>query len=245
MVAKFRGAGQGALALVAEIVVGELARALGLPVPEIALVLVDEHFGRSERDPEIQELLRRSHGLNVGLRYLEGAFNFDPAADPIDPELAARIVWLDALVANVDRTARNTNLMWWRDGVWLIDHGSALVFHHDWPAVTRARSLSPFARSGEHVLLHAARGFEAVDAPMAARLDRETLEAVLAAVPDELLMDAPAGITPPFVTAAANRAAYLDYFSARLEPPRAFAADLLAAQARLRAQLPQPKEYRR
>jgi hypothetical protein len=243
-VAKFRGAGQGAAALVAEVIVGELARRLELPVPELALVLVDEQFGRGERDPEIQELLRRSHGTNVGLRYLEGAFAYDPAADAIDPRLAAEIVWLDALASNVDRTARNSNLLWWRERVWLIDHGSSLIFHHDWPALTRERVRAPFAHAAAHVLLPFAGGWSEVDERLASRLDRDAVAAVIASVPDDLLEPESSG-TPSFASAEEHRAAYLAYFMERLQAPRAFATELEAIQRAAGAQGPRRREYRR
>ena len=133
-VVKFRGAGQGPKALVAELLVGLIARLLGLPVPPLALVDLPAPFGRSEPDPEIQDLLRASHGVNVGLRYLDGAFNFDctAAADLVTAEFASRLVWLDALVTNPDRTHRNPNLLAWQRRLWLIDHGAALYAHHDW-----------------------------------------------------------------------------------------------------------------
>src|ERR1700738_813276 len=141
-VVKFRGAGQGAKVLVAELIVGGLAMRLGLPTPDLALVDVSSRFGRSEPDPEIQELLRRSHGTNVGLRYLDGAFNFDlsAAGDLVTPELAARIVWLDPLHTKPARTARNPNMLVWERGLWLIDHGAALYAHHDWDSGDDART---------------------------------------------------------------------------------------------------------
>lgn len=246
-VAKFRGAGQGARALVAEILVGELARRLGLPVPELALVALDAAFGRTERDPEIQDLLRASHGLNVGLRYLERAFNFDPvaAADFVGPALAADVVWLDAFVTNIDRTPRNPNLLVWERRLWLIDHGAALYFHHDWEGLDEARVRTPFAPIKDHVLLPLAGDLEAADARLAPRLTPEVLAEVVALVPDALLMDAPEGRTPPFASAAAGRAAYLDYFARRLEAPRAFAAEAVRAQAALRKAPRTALPYRR
>lgn len=233
-VVKFRGAGQGPKALVAELVVGQLAARLGLPVPELALVDVDEAFGRTEPDPEIQELLRRSHGLNVGLRYLDGAFNFDPrvAEGLIAPELAAEVVWLDALVDNVDRTPRNPNLLVWSRAAWLIDHGAALYFHHDWPTATDERAVRPGPVVADHVLLPLASDVLAADARLAGRLDRAVLEAVLANVPDDLLAPPGEPMPPGLPTAEAVRAAYVRHLARRLEAPRAFAAD---AEARRRA----------
>ena len=152
-VAKFRGAGQGARVLIAELVVGLLAQTLGLPVPALATVELSAEFGRMERDPEIQELLRKSEGVNVALRYLDGAFNFDPlaAGGLITPEFAARVVWFDAFVENVDRSWRNPNLLRWHRDLWCIDHGACLYFHHSW-----ARAAAVVARpydASDHVLL--------------------------------------------------------------------------------------------
>ena len=154
-VVKFRGAGQGAKVLIAELIVGGIGDGLGLPVPSLALVEISDRFGRTEPDPEIQEILRRSHGINVGLRYLDGAFNFDPlaAGELVDPAVAAQIVWLDAFVTNPDRTARNPNLMVWDRRPWLIDHGAALYAQHDWAAVDEARTRTPFPLIERHVLL--------------------------------------------------------------------------------------------
>ena len=234
---KFRGAGQGARALVAEVVVGRIAQALGLPLPALALVDLDPAFGRAEPDPEIQDVLRASHGLNVGLGFVEGAFPFDPlaAGDLVSPDLAADVVWLDALTTNIDRTAQNPNLLVapGDDGprLWLIDHGAALYFHHDWASVDGARARTPFPAIRDHVLLPFAGDLEAADVRLAPRLDEATLDAVLADVPDDLLLDAPPGRPAPFETAGAGRRAYLDYFRARLAEPRAWVAEADRAQA--------------
>ncbi|MBT8336546.1 MAG: aminotransferase class I and II [Gemmatimonadetes bacterium] len=188
-VVKFRGAGQGALALVAEIVVGELARSLGLPVPELALVHVDAAFGRTEPDPEIQDLLRASHGINVGLEYLEGAFNFDPraAGDLVSPELAAEVVWLDCWVTNPDRSARNPNLLVHRRRPWLIDHGAALYHQHDWSRVSADRVRAPFARISDHVLLATAADVDGADRRLAERLPAGAIDRAVEAVPEDLI----------------------------------------------------------
>lgn len=234
---KFRGAGQGARALVAEVVVGRIAQRLGLPLPDLALVELAEGFGRAEPDPEIQDILRGSRGLNVGLGFVPGAYSFDrvAAGDLVDPEFAAAVVWLDALTTNIDRTPKNPNLLVapGADGpeLWLIDHGAALYFHHDWPGVDEARARSPFPAVRDHVLLPLAGDLEAADAQLAPLLDRDALAEVLADVPDALLMDAPEGREPPFETAEANRAAYLAYFEARLRGPRAWVAEAVRARA--------------
>ena len=246
-VVKFRGAGQGARALVAELVVGQLAQHLGLPVPDLAAVHLDEGFGRTEPDPEIQDILRGSRGPNVGLRYLDGAFTYDPVAvaDLVTPERAADIVWLDALTTNIDRTPRNPNLLVWEDAVWLIDHGAALYFHHDWPSVDETRARSPFIPIKDHVLLPRAASLADADARLAPLLPDDVLRAVLDAVPDTLLMDAPEGRTPPFAAPEANRQAYLDYFRTRLGDSRAFAAEAERARQVVQSAMPETLSYRR
>jgi hypothetical protein len=243
-VVKFRGAGQGPRALVAELLVGLLAGALDLAVPQLALVDLPPPFGRSEPDPEIQDLLRRSHGLNVGVRYLDGAFNFDPTAagDVITPEFAARLVWLDALVTNPDRTHRNPNLLVWQRRPWLIDHGAALYLHHDWASATPDKARAPFPLIASHVLLGRSDGLERVDAGAAAALTGATLRRMVELLPDELLA-APevAGEGSP----ATHRARYFEYLTARLEPPRAFVAAAVEAREALRRSPPRPRSARR
>jgi hypothetical protein len=244
-VAKFRGAGQGAKALVAELIVGLIAQALELPVPELALIDVSPLFGRSEPDPEIQDLLRASHGTNVGLRYLEGAFNLALPAAPelIDPDFAARLVWLDAFTTNPDRTARNPNLLLWERRPWLIDHGAALYAHHDWSRVDAARTRSRFPMIQDHVLLTVSGDLEAADAFAAERLTEAGIEEVLREVPDELLMDAVGG--QDFTSAEAARERYAVYLGERLRAPRDFVAEAIEARARRRAEPPRPLSARR
>jgi hypothetical protein len=246
-VVKFRGAGQGARALVAELIVGLLAQELGLPVPELALIHLDESFGRTERDPEIQDILKNSRGLNMGIRYLDGAFNYEPlaAAEFFTPELAADVVWYDALVTNVDRTPRNPNIMIHQRRPWLIDHGAALYFHHDWISVDEAKMANPFPPIRDHVLLPQAGDLNEADARMAGRLDEAVLRSVLARIPDELLMDRVEGREPPFETAEANREAYLRYFMHRLRPPRAFVEEAAKAQKALQEAPSESLPYRR
>jgi hypothetical protein len=245
-VVKFRGAGQGTKVLVAELIVGGLALRLGLPTPELALVEVSSRFGRSEPDPEIQELLRRSHGTNVGLRYLDGAFNFDlsAAGDLVTPELAALIVWLDAFTTNPDRTARNPNLLVWERSLWLIDHGAALYAHHDWAAVDDARTHSAFPLIRSHVLLARSGDIAAADRRAAELLIGDAIHEVLGAIPDSLLVDAASGATD-FATAAEARARYERYLTLRLEGPRAFVAEAIAAQEQVRLEPPLPLKARR
>ena len=227
-VLKFRGAGQGAKALIAELVAGEIARALALPIPEIVFVELDTELARTEPDPEIQDLIRASGGLNLGLDYLSGALAFDPLVDPTDPELASRIVWLDALVTNLDRTARNTNMLVWHRRLWLIDHGAALYFHHAGLG-DPAAAANPFPLIRDHVLLGAASCIGEVDAALAARLMRPVLERIVSLIPEAWLDDAPEAPPTPPGASAADRAAYLDHFLRRLAAPRAFVTEAVRA----------------
>ena len=210
-VVKFRGAGQGPKALVAEVVAGELARGLGLPVPELVLVDLDPAIGRAEPDPEIQDLLLASPGTNLGVDFLPGALPFSPAAGPPpDPALAAAVVWLDALVTNVDRTPQNPNLLWWHRRLWLIDHGAALYWHHAPGAPADPRR--PFAPIADHVLLPYASSLDAADERLAPLVTRDLLERVVAELP-AVWLD---GEDPRM---------YVEYVAARLEAPRRFAAE--------------------
>lgn len=223
-VLKFRGAGQGPKALVAELVAGELARALGLPVPEIVFAELDRDLARTEPDPEIQELIRASAGLNLALDYLPGSVTFDPVADTIDADLASAIVWFDAFVSNVDRTPRNANLLVWHRRPWLIDHGAALYFHHGWDG-SAERAAAPFPRIADHVLLPFAARLREADARLAASLDAVTVERVVGLVPDAWLAHEDA-----FGDASAQRAAYARYLCRRLASPRAFAEEAIRAR---------------
>ena len=231
-VAKFRGAGQGVKALIAEIIVGLLARELELPVPELALINVPESFGKSEPDPEIQDLLRASHGVNFGMRYLDGAFNFDVSAagELVAPDLAARIVWFDAFLSNPDRTHRNPNLLIWNRQPWLIDHGAALYAHHDWGAVDEAKTRAPFPLIRSHVLLSTSGEIDEADAQMTNKLRDDVIGRVVAAVPDAMLSDA--SIKADFVSSSAARDRYVSYLTTRLQSPRAFVEESIAARDR-------------
>ena len=231
-VLKFVGAGQGPRALIAELVAGEIARTLGLPVPEIVFAQLDPELARTEPDPEIQDLIRastdllgKSGGLNLALDYLPGSVTFDPVAHPPDAELASRIVWFDAFVTNLDRTARTTNMLVWHGRLWLIDHGAALYFQHDWRDAL-ARATSPFALIKDHVLLPFASRIRQVDAPMAAQLTPERLAAIVSLIPDAWLTD-----EPTFASHAEHRAAYLAWLQQRLAAPRAFAEEAARAHA--------------
>jgi hypothetical protein len=223
-VLKFRGAGQGVNALIAELLAGELGRAIGLRVPEIVLVELDADLARSEPDPEIQALIRASVGRNLALDYLPGAATFDPLADRPDGELASSIVWFDAFVSNVDRTVRNTNMLMWHRRLWLIDHGAALYFHHGNTDYAR-RARAPFPAIRDHVLLPCADALAAVDASLAARLTEPVLRAIVDLVPDEWLAADPGWAAP-----AQRREAYLAYLLARLAAPRPFVEEAIRAR---------------
>ena len=225
-VLKFRGAGQGARALVAELVAGEIARALGLAVPEIVLADLDPDLARTEPDPEIHALIHDSAGRNLALDFLPGAVTFDPVVQRPAADLASRIVWFDGFVTNVDRTARNTNMLMWHQRLWLIDHGATLYFHHSpgWEsAAGRGRGLFPAIK--DHVLLRHASKLREVDETLAALLTKDVLGGILAAVPDSWLTSDDAALAPSDV-----RAAYRDYLIDRLAAPRSFAEEALGAR---------------
>ena len=164
-VLKFKGAGQGIKALIAELIGGEIARIIGLKVPEIVFANLDEAFGRTEPDEEIQDLLKKSTGLNMAMHYLSGAITFDPVVNDVDSLIASKIVWLDSFITNVDRTARNTNMLMWHKELWLIDHGAALFFHHTWHN-WEEQSIKPFVQIKDHVLLPQASEIDEADAFM-------------------------------------------------------------------------------
>ena len=231
-VLKFVGAGQGPRALIAELVAGEIGRALGLAVPEIVFAHLDPELARTEPDPEIQDLIRASTdllagsaGLNLALDYLPGSVTFDPSMLKIDAELASRVVWFDAFVTNLDRTPRNTNLLVWHGKLWLIDHGAALFFHHDWRDYA-TRALSPFALVKDHVLLPFASELARVDDAMTVTLTPQLLADIVQLIPDAWLHD-----EPLFASKNEHRAAYLDYFKRRLAAPRAFVTEAIRAHA--------------
>jgi hypothetical protein len=223
-VLKFHGAGQGPRALVAELIAGELARAAGLPVPEIVVMELDPDLARTEPDPEIQQLIRASGGLNLALDYLPGSVTFDPIADQPDAALASAIVWFDAYVSNVDRTPRNANMLMWHRKLWLIDHGAALYFHHGWKEGDDV-SAAPFAAIRDHILLRFAGALREADATLAARLTPAVIADIVALVPDLWL-----AAKSPFANVAAARAAYTLHLTRRLVPPRAFAEEAIRAR---------------
>lgn len=185
-VVKFRGAGHGKKALIAELVGGEIARALGLKVPELVFLDIDEDFGRTEGDEEIQDLLKASRGLNLGLHFLSGALTIDPYVNPVEETLASEVVWLDAFITNVDRTVKNTNMLVWNGETWLIDHGAALYFHHSWRDWEKA-AMSPFPYIKDHALIRRATRIEEVDKLLRQRISPRTLDRIVDLIPDEWL----------------------------------------------------------
>lgn len=224
-VLKFRGAGQGAKSLIAELVAGEIARAIGLRVPDIVFVDVNAELARTEPDPEIQDLIKASVGLNLALDYLPSSITFDPVAQQPDADLASAIVWFDAYVTNIDRTARNTNMLMWHRRLWLIDHGVALSFHHTWNNYLE-RSRSPFPGIKDHVLLRFASQLREADARMAAQLTSDTIAHIVNQIPDTWLVEG-----SPFTNSQQHRDAYIEYLLKRLEPPRDFLEEAIRARS--------------
>ena len=224
-VLKFRGAGQGPKALIAELVAGEIGRLLGLKVPEIVLMQLPPDLARTEPDAEIQSLIRASAGLNLALDYLPGSVTFDPLIFQPEPQLASAIVWFDALVCNVDRTARNVNMLMWHRRLWLIDHGAALYFHHAWSNRDQP-AMKPFPLIKDHALLKFASMIEELDAELAAHLTSDKLGEIIDLVPDAWLAG-DAGFDGP----AQQRQAYADFFARRLQSPRLFVQEAVRARS--------------
>ncbi len=227
-VVKFRGAGQGTLALVAEWIAGEIGRLLGFRVPELVLIDVDAALGRNEPDQEIRDLLQASAGLNLALDYLPGSVTFDPAAgDMADAETASRAVWFDSFITNVDRTAKNPNLLCWHRELYFIDHGAALYFHHNWPTAERI-SRSRFAPVRHHILLPWASKIEEANDSVLPLLTETALRDVISLVPEEWLRPASGVEAPPD-----PRAAYFEFFMRRLRAAPAFVEEAIRARAEL------------
>lgn len=224
---KFRGAGQGSKALIAELIGGEVARALGFKVPEIVFATLDEAFGRTEPDEEIQDLLKASVGLNLALHYLSGSITFDSTVTQLDATLASQILWLDSLLVNVDRTCRNTNMLWWNKELWLIDHGAALYFHHSWNN-WQTKATAPFSYIKDHVMLPFATELEAVNKVFSAILTPERIEAIVSLVPDEWLSG-----DAPFVSAQEHKAAYSAFLQMRVAHSLTFVKEAQDARERL------------
>lgn len=214
-VLKFRGAGQGHKALISEIIGGEIARALGLRMPELVFANLDEAFGRTEPDEEIQDLLKASVGLNLALHYLSGAITYDPTINKVDANLASKIVWMDCLLTNMDRTPRNTNMLYWHKELWLIDHGASLYFHHSWQN-WEEQAKRPFVLVKDHVLLPQASEIAAVDAELKAILTPQLIDDILALIPDEWLDER------SFETAEDQRKAYAYFLNTRIENSSVF-----------------------
>ena len=187
-VIKFRGAGQGTNALIADLIGAELARSIGLRVPELVFAELDEAFGRTEPDEEIQDLLRASTGLNLGIHFLSGAITYDPIVNKMDNEIASKILWLDMIISNVDRTVRNTNMLVWQKELWLIDHGAALYFHHTWDN-WKEQFLKPVLNMKDHVLLPIATMLEKVDKEIKQLLPLETIREIVSLIPDSWLVE--------------------------------------------------------
>lgn len=223
-VLKFRGAGQGQKALIAELVVGELARAVGLPVPEIVFMELDPDLARTEPDPEIQDLIRASAGLNLALDYLPGSITFDPIAEQPNAELASTIVWFDAYTTNIDCTPLNTNMLMWHRRLWLIDHGAALYFHHTWTNY-RDRSRSPFPAIKDHVLLRFAGALQETDSLMVGQMTVDRIEHIVQLIPDGWLGDS------AFAGIEQHRQAYIEYLLSRLQSPRLFLEEAIRARS--------------
>ncbi len=226
-VLKFRGAGQGAKALIADLIGAELARAAGLKVPELVFAQLDEAFGRTEADEEIQDLLRASEGLNLGLHFLSGAITYDPAVSVVEPALASAIVWLDALITNVDRTARNTNMLSWNKELWLIDHGASLYFHHSWDNWNE-QSFKPFVQIKDHVLLPQASALEKADENLRKILTPEKIKGIVAMVPDSWLMNGDSN-----ESAEAKRTVYNNFLINRIKHSEIFLKQAMHARESL------------
>lgn len=223
-VVKFRGAGQGERALIAELIGAEIARALGLRVPEIVFAILDEAFGRTEPDEEIQDLLKASVGLNLGFHYLQGAISFDPALNIIDPTVASQIVWLDCLLTNVDRTSRNTNMLIWHKELWLIDFGASLYFHHTWRD-WRDQAVKPFSMIKDHVLLPQAAELEAVDISSKKILSEEFIRHIISLIPDKWLENESA-----FQSTDEHREAYIEFLETRIAQSQIFVKEAMHAR---------------
>ncbi|WP_017258921.1 HipA family kinase [Pedobacter arcticus] len=225
-VLKFRGAGQGTNALISELIGGEIARKLGLRMPELVFATLDEAFGRTEADEEIQDLLKFSTGLNLALHYLSGAITFDPAVNVVDEGMASTIVWLDALLMNMDRTAKNTNMLMWHKELWLIDHGASLYFHHSWTN-WKEQAKSPFLLIKDHVLLKQASDIASVDQKAKQLLTAEFLEGVVSLIPDDWLND------NFFDTPQEFRDAYLTFLTTRINHANNFVKTIEDARTAL------------
>jgi hypothetical protein len=215
-VLKFRGAGQGVKALIAELIGGEIVRAAGLKVPEIVFASLDSSFGRTEPDEEIQDLLKASTGLNLALHYLSGSITYDPAVTRIDSLLASKIVWLDCLLTNVDRTPKNTNMLTWNKELWLIDHGASLYFHHSWTNY-KEQAVKPFTQVKDHVLLPQAKDIELAGGEIKLLITKQKIKDIVALIPDEWLTTGDYPDVPSTI-----RDIYVDFLITRIEHSEIF-----------------------
>lgn len=223
-VLKFRGAGQGTRALIAELIGGEIARALGFKVPEIVFANLSDDFGRTEPDEEIQDLLQFSVGLNLGLHYLAGSITFDPVVNDVDEKTASQIVWMDSLLTNVDRTARNTNMLIWNKELWPIDHGASLYFHHSWDN-WEEQAKRPFVQIKNHVLLAQAAKLNEVDEELKAILTEERIQAIVSLIPDDWLLN-----DDSFETPNEFRKAYAMFLNTRINHSELFVEEAVNAR---------------
>lgn len=223
-VLKFRGAGQGLKALIAELIGGLTAQALGLKMPEIVFANLDAAFGRTEPDEEIQDLLKASVGQNLAIHYLSGAITYDPVVTRPDPVLASQIVWLDSLLTNVDRTARNTNMLMWNKELWLIDHGASLYFHHSWTN-WEEHAVKPFKQISDHVLLPYANEIDKVNDKYREVLTPERITAIISVIPDEWLVS-----SQPDETASAIRNVYTQFLVQRVAQSSIFVNEIKDAR---------------
>lgn len=224
---KFRGGGHGSKALISELIGGEIARRAGLRVPELVFLELDDDFGRTEPDEEVQDLLRASTGTNIGLHFLAGALAWDVSVNTTDAITASRIVWVDAFLTNVDRTVRNTNMLLWNRELWLIDHGSSLYFQHSWDGWEKA-ALSPFAYIKDHALLRQASCLEEVDAEMHSLITPEFIDALVALIPETWLLQASETISPD-----EQRRVYTQFLKIRLENSSIFTHHAIDARQKL------------
>ncbi len=226
-VLKFRGAGQGTKVLIAELLAGEIGRLMGLPIPELVFAHLDAALGRNEGDPEVQELIERSEGLNLGMDFLPGSFGFDALqAHEVSPQLASEIVWFDAFMTNVDRTPRNTNMLIWHREVWLIDNGASIYPQYSGPSFP-SRAQTKFPQISTHVLLPVASEIEAADERLSARVTADHLAQIVSTIPESWLGDS------AYENVQAERAAYVEYLTTRLEGPRAFVKEAIDARSQL------------
>ena len=223
-VLKFKGAGHGTKALIAELLGGLIAKELGLKVPELVFAHLDEAFGRTEGDEEIQDLLKASRGLNLGLHFLSAAITFDPSVNSIDEKTASKIVWLDGLITNMDRTAKNTNLLLWNRELWLIDHGAAFYFHHSWTNWEKSAAMA-FPLIKDHVLLPQASQLRQVDKELKKKLPESKIVEIVSLIPDvwlqwEGMMETPAELREAYVKFILLRLQHTDLFIQHAEHAR-------------------------